>query len=120
MFQIKWTEEADQQYKKLRKNAEASLRSRQKKGKKKSSRAEGLFKQIHKTIKLLTQNPRHAGLQTHEYQSLEHPFNPEEKVLKAYAQHKTPGAYQIFWCYGSEKGQLTIIAITPSPLKETP
>ncbi len=50
MFQIKWTEEADQQYKKLRENAQAGLRSRQKKEKKKTSKAEGLFKQIHKTI----------------------------------------------------------------------
>ena len=115
MFQIKWTDEADQQYKKLRETAEASLRSRQKKGNKKTSRAEGVFKQIHKTSKLLIQNPRHPGLQTHEYLSLQHPYNPEEKVFEAYAQHKTPGAYRVFWCYGPIKGQLTIIAITPHP-----
>ena len=82
MFLIKWTEEADQQYKKLRESAEASLRSRRGKGKKKSTRAEGLFKQVHKTITLLTQNPRHPGLQTHEYRSLKHPYNPEEKVFE--------------------------------------
>jgi hypothetical protein len=115
MFEIKWTEEADRQYKKLREEAEASLRSRQKKGKSKTSRAEGLFKQIHKTLKLLTQNPRHPSLQTHEYQSLQHPCDLEEKVFEAYAQHKTPGAYRVFWCYGPEEGQLTIIAITPRP-----
>ena len=33
-----------------------SFSSRKKKGKKKTSKAEGLFKQIHKTLKLLTQN----------------------------------------------------------------
>ncbi len=115
MFLIKWTEEADQQYKKLRESAQASLESRRGKGKKKSSRAEGLFKQVHKTITLLTQNPRHPGLQTHEYRSLQHPYDPEEKVFEAYAQHKTPGAYRVFWCYGPEKAQLTIIAITAHP-----
>jgi hypothetical protein len=115
MFELKWTEEANQQYKRLKENAESSLRSRQEKGKKKSSKAEGLFKQIHKTIKLLAQNPRHPGLQTHEYLSLRHPYNPEEKVFEAYAQHKTPGAYRVFWCYGPMKGQLTIIAIIPHP-----
>ena len=113
MFEIKWIEEAGRQYKKLRKNAEASIRSRQKREKTKSSKAEGLFKQIHKTIKLLAQNPRNPGLQTHEYHSLQHPYNTEEKVFEAYAQHKTPGAYRVFWCYGPEKEQLTIIAITP-------
>ncbi len=115
MFEVKWTEEADQQYRKLRKEADASFSSRQKKGKKKTSKAEGLFKQIHKTLKLLTQNPRHPSLQTHQYYSIEHPYKPEEKVFEAYAQHKTPGAYRVFWCYGPEKGQLTIIAITPHP-----
>lgn len=115
MFEVKWTEEADQQYERLKKDAEASVSSRQKRGKKKTSRAEGLFKQIHKTLKLLTQNPRHPSLQTHQYHSLEHPYNPEVKVFEAYAQHKTPGAYRVFWCYGPEKGQLTIIAITPHP-----
>jgi hypothetical protein len=115
MFQIKWTEEADQQYKKIKENAEASLRSRLGKGKKKSSRAEGLFKQVHKTIKLLAQNPRHPGLRTHEYHSLQHPYHPEEKVFEAYVRHKTPGAYRVFWCYGPDSAQITIITITPHP-----
>ena len=26
-----------------------------------------------------------------------------------------PGAYRLFWCYGPESGQITIIAITPHP-----
>jgi hypothetical protein len=115
MFQLRWTDEADQQYRQLRENAEASFRSRQKAGKRKTSRAEGLFKQIHKTISLLAQNPRHPGLGTHEYRSLQHPYDPDAKVLEAYAQHKTPGAYRVFWCYGPDKGELTIIAMTPHP-----
>jgi hypothetical protein len=115
MFEVKWTEEADQQYKELREGAETSLRSREKKGKRKPSKAEGLFKQVHKALKLLAQDPRHPSLQTHEYRSLQHPYHPKEKVFEAYVQHRTPGAYRVFWCYGPEKGQLTIIAITPHP-----
>jgi len=29
-------------------------------------------------------------------------------------ENKTPGAYRIFWCYGPEKGEMTIIAIHPA------
>ena len=76
---------------------------------------EGLFKQVHKTLQLLRGNPRHPGLQTHEYHSLEHPYDPQGKVFEAYAQQKTPGAYRVFWCYGPGKGELTVIAITPHP-----
>ena len=83
--------------------------------KKKSSKQEGLFKQVSKAVKLLLADPRHPSLQTHEYQSLEHPFDPDGKVFEAYAQQRTPGAYRIFWCYGPGKGEITIVAITPHP-----
>ena len=112
---LRFTIEAQQAYDRLRAAAEASLASRKESKKKKSSKAEGLFKQVHKTLHLLSLNPRHPGLRTHAYDSLEHPFNPNEKVLEAYAQNRTPGAYRVFWCYGPEKGQITIIAITPHP-----
>jgi len=97
--------------------AEDTLLDLRAKAKKSSigSRQAGLYKQIHKTLKLLQENPRHPGLKTHEYSSLDNPFNPKEKVFEAYAQNKTPGAYRVFWCYGPDKGQITIIAITPHP-----
>ncbi len=81
---------------------------------KKSANA-GLVKQIKKTIYLLGTNPRHPSLQTHEYHSIPNPIAANEKVFEAYAQNQTPGAYRVFWCYGPEKKQITIIAITPHP-----
>ena len=115
MFELKWTKEAEGQYNELKKQAQESLVKRKEKKKKKGSKAEGLFKQVQKTIKLLRENPRHPGLQTHEYHSLPHPFNKNEKVLEAYAQNQTPGAYRVFWCYGPGRGDITLIAITPHP-----
>jgi len=78
-------------------------------------RYEGLVKQVKKSLGYLQHNPKHPSLQTHPYTSIENPYNPKEKVFEAYAQNKTPSAYRIFWCYGPNKGQLTIIAITPHP-----
>ena len=69
----------------------------------------------------LERTPRYEGLvkqikkSSHPYASIEHPYNPKEKVFEAYAQNKTPSAYRIFWCYGPQKRQLTILAITPHP-----
>lgn len=114
MFELKWTKEAEGQYNELRKQAQESLAKRTEK-KKKGSKAERLFKQVQKTIKLLRENPRHPGLQTHEYHSLPHPFDKKEKVLEAYVQNKTPGAYRVFWCYGPGRECMTMIAITPHP-----
>lgn len=78
-------------------------------------RQEGSVKQIKKSLAYLQHNPRHPSLQTHLYSSIEHPLHPKEKVFEAYAQNRTPSAYRIFWCYGPEKHQITIIAITPHP-----
>ena len=72
-----------------------------------------LVKQIKKIIGYLQINPRHPSLQTHEYHSIPNPILKGEKVFGAYAQNRTPGAYRVFWCYGPEKKQITIIAITP-------
>lgn len=115
MFTIKWTDAARQAYDKLKAKAQASFEARQKKGHPKSSQAEGLFKQVHKTVAQLGKNPKHPGLKTHQYTSLEHPFEANGKVFEAYAQNKTPGAYRVFWCYGPDKNDITIIAITRHP-----
>ena len=121
-FQLRWTSQATQTFQGLQKAAEqaAQTRSRASKqsgGKKKtkSSKQEGLFKQVAKAIRQLAENPRHPSLHTHEYDSLEHPFDPKAKIFEAYAQNKTPGAYRIFWCYGLKKSEIAIIAITPHP-----
>lgn len=115
MFTLRWTDAAMQTYADLRARAESSLANRKQRGRRKSTRAEGLFKQVHKGLTLLADNPRHPGLATHLYHGLPHPFDPKGKVFEAYAQNQTPGAYRIFWCYGPNQKELTIIAITPHP-----
>jgi len=110
-----WTKAAGETYTELKSEAEETLKARSAKGKTKSSKKEGLFKQVHKTVNLLRANPKHPGLQTHEYTSIENPYDKKQKVFEAYAQNKTPGAYRVFWCYGPGKNEITIIAITPHP-----
>lgn len=114
-FDLKWTPRGLEDYRRLLAQAQAAEAGRKARGVDKSSKAEGLFKQVAKTIRLLQENPRHPGLKTHEYHSLDHPFKPGEKVWEAYVQNNTPGAYRLFWCYGPDTGQITIIAITPHP-----
>ena len=114
-FALRWTPRANADYAALRENARAAGLSRAEQSKSKSSRAEGLFKQVVKTLTLLADNPKHPGLKTHAYDSLEHPFKPGEKVWEAYVQNNTPGAYRLFWCDGPGTGEITVIAITPHP-----
>lgn len=71
------------------------------------------YKAVAKTIRFLSENPRHPGLSTHEFTTLKGP--EAEKVFEADAEQKTPAAYRIFWYYGPGEDQITILAITPHP-----
>ncbi len=97
MFELTWTEEAEESYN--------LLKSDKSRGKR--------YKAVKKTITFLAKNPRHNSLQTHEYSSLRGLNN--EKVFEAYAEQNTPAAYRVFWYYGPSKGVITIIAITSHP-----
>jgi hypothetical protein len=63
-----------------------------------------------KTLQLLKSDPRHLGLQTHQYHSITGPAG--EKVFEAYAEQNTPAAYRIFFYYGKARGEIIVFTIT--------
>ncbi|MCZ7627244.1 MAG: hypothetical protein C3F12_00430 [Candidatus Methylomirabilota bacterium] len=71
------------------------------------------LKAVRKTLGLMETNLHHPSLNTHEYTSLKGAHG--EKVFAAYAESKTPAAYRIFWHYGTKRGEIIVIAITPHP-----
>jgi hypothetical protein len=114
-FSLIWTPSARATFVELRDAAHSAPESTGKAQRRKKSKQEGLFAQVIKCLSLLENNPRHPSLQTHEFTSIEHPYKKGGKVFEAYVQHRTPGAYRVFWCYGPGKGEITLIAITPHP-----
>lgn len=74
-----------------------------------------IYKAVNKELAFLMADPRHKSLNTHKYHTLSGPS--DEDVFEAYAQQNMPGAYRIFFCYGSgaDQGKLLVIAITPHP-----
>lgn len=71
------------------------------------------YKKVLKTLGLMENNLRHPSLNTHKYDSISG-LNGEE-VFEAYVENKTPAAFRIFWYYGPNRDELTILAITPHP-----
>jgi ERCC4-type nuclease len=114
-FRVVWTNSASETLNELMEAATKARKARTEKKRTKASKQEGRLKQVVKCLELLASNPRHPGLETHEFTSLDHPYRKGEKIFEAYAQNRTPGAYRVFWCYGPSKGEITIIAITPHP-----
>ena len=78
-----------------------------------SKNEEILYRKIGKALCLLSNNPRHPGLQSHEIPSLTARY--ETKVWESYLENNTPTAGRIFWAYGPEQGDITILAIEPHP-----
>lgn len=72
-----------------------------------------IYKKVLKTLGLMETNLRHPGLKTHKFSSLAGPNG--EEVFEAYVENKTPAAFRIFWFYGPNQDQITVVAITPHP-----
>ena len=70
-------------------------------------------KKVLKALGFLEQDPRHPGLQSHPYSSIDGPNG--ETLWDSYIENNTPSAWRIFWCYGPGKGQITIVTIGPHP-----
>lgn len=71
------------------------------------------LKKVRRCLGYLQSNPKHPGLQSHEYSSME--GENGEKVWEAYVENNTPSAWRVFWHYGPGKNEITVVAITPHP-----
>lgn len=71
------------------------------------------LKAVRKSIGRLEADPRHPALQSHRFVSLTGPRG--EEAFVSYAEQDTPAAYRVIWCYGPDRSQITVIAITPHP-----
>jgi hypothetical protein len=96
-FKLLFTEQADYDLEKIEKNPSYAK----------------LLKSVRKALGYLETNPKHQSLQTHKYNSFK--GSNGEEVFEAYAENHTPGAYRIFWFYGPDKKEITIVAITAHP-----
>lgn len=78
-----------------------------------SKKEASLYKKWGKTLMLLSENPRHPGLQTHDIQELTDRYG--ERVWQFYLENKTSGAMRMYWVYGPDQKSITIIGLEPHP-----
>lgn len=72
-----------------------------------------LAKKFAKAVRHLGANPRHPGLQSHEIADLTKRYG--QKVFESYLENDTSAAGRLFWTYGPEPKQLTVIGLEPHP-----
>lgn len=74
---------------------------------------ERLYKKWGKALKLLSENPNHPGLNTHDIEPLTKRYGM--KVWQSYLENKTSGAMRMYWVYGPEQEEITVIGLEPHP-----
>lgn len=68
---------------------------------------------VRRTLGRLQQDPRHPGLNSHKYDSIEG-VNGEE-VWESYVENNTPSAWRVFWHYGPDRQTITVVTMGPHP-----
>jgi hypothetical protein len=74
---------------------------------------EKFFKKLVKSLGYLAENPRHNSLASHEIDDLTRKYG--FKIFQSYLENNTPSAGRMFWAYGPDKRDITVLAIEPHP-----
>ncbi len=74
---------------------------------------QSLYQKFGKTMKLLSINPRHTGLHTHDIESLTKRYGM--KVWESYLENNKLAAGRVFWVYAPNQNDITIIGLEPHP-----
>ena len=74
---------------------------------------EELYKKWGGALKKLSADPFYPGLQTHEIAPLSKRYGM--KIWQSYLENKTSGARRMYWVYGPDQQEITIIGLEPHP-----
>jgi len=74
-----------------------------------------LFEKVQKALRFLRENPAHPGLHSHDIDALTK--REGFTVYELYLENHSPGAGRMFWAYGPDKDDITILGVVPHPSK---
>ena len=72
-----------------------------------------LYKKWGNALKKLSEDPFYPSLHTHEIGELSKRYGM--RVWQSYLENKTSGAMRMYWVYGPEQNDITIIGLEPHP-----
>ena len=70
-------------------------------------------KKVAKCLRLLGENHRHPSLASHRYETFDTVYG--EKGWESYVEQGTPSAWRVWWFFGPEDGEITVVDIGPHP-----
>ena len=88
------------------------LKEKNRKGKA-NKQEQKLYARLGKTLKHLSLNPKYPSLNTHEISALTRRYGT--KVFESYLENNTSSAGRLFWVYGPNIMDITVIGLEPHP-----
>lgn len=70
-------------------------------------------RKVDRPLAKLSMDPGYQGLATHRYEAMDRVYG--HNVWGSYVENRTPSAWRIWWAYGPERGQITVLMIGPHP-----
>ena len=72
-----------------------------------------LYKKWGNALKKLSEDPMYPSLRSHEIEDLSRRYGM--KVWQSYLENKKSGARRMYWVYGPDRQEITIICLEPHP-----
>ena len=72
-----------------------------------------LYKKWGNALKKLSEDPMYPSLRSHEIEDLSRRYGM--KVWQSYLENKKSGARRMYWVYGPDRQEITIIGLEPHP-----
>lgn len=68
---------------------------------------------VRRAIARIEADPRQRPLQSHKWKALSAPASAD--LWESYVDTNTPAAWRIWWCYGPESNEITIVTLGKHP-----
>lgn len=72
-----------------------------------------LYKKWGNALKKLSEDPMYPSLRSHEIEDLSRRYGM--KAWQSYLENKKSGARRMYWVYGPDRQEITIIGLEPHP-----
>lgn len=71
------------------------------------------YKKLLACLAKLEQDPHHPSLNSHRYEAFDKVY--DQPVWESYVENRTPAAWRVWWAFGPERGQITVLDAGPHP-----
>lgn len=70
-------------------------------------------KKVIRCLAKLEADPTHLSLASHPYDEIKGPAG--ERIWESYVENHTPSAWRVWWFYGPNSGEITVVDLGPHP-----